>query len=61
MRKEKAKNESFIVRVRCTTLKDVYCERCTEEQARTSPFEFYTDEQEVDLEDWEVLSVEKNT
>lgn len=48
----------FTVRCRCTVTKLVTCEDCTEEEARTDPFEHAVDEVEADQEDYEVLSVE---
>jgi hypothetical protein len=53
--------QNWIVRMKCIVLKDVYVENCTEDQARSSPFEFASEEQEVDMSDWEVKSVEPNT
>jgi hypothetical protein len=51
---------NYRVRVRCVVTKSVYCEDCTEEQARTDPFGHATDEQEMDQEDWKVLEVEED-
>ena len=56
----KAKKGKWIVRCKCQIVKDVYVENCTKEQARNEPFEFSVDEQEVDIRDWEVQSVEPN-
>jgi len=50
---------AFNVRVRCVVTKMVYCEGCTEEEARENPFDWASDENEIDQEDWEVLSVEE--
>ena len=50
----------WIVKMKCIVRKAVTVEGCTEEQARNSPFEFAVDEQETDMSDWEVLSVEPN-
>ena len=49
--------KQFTVRMRCTILKIVTCEDCTEEQARDEPFEHAVDEHEADQIDYEVLSV----
>lgn len=46
------------VRMRATITKLVYCEDCTEEEARNDPFEHATDEHEVDQIDYDVLGVE---
>lgn len=51
------KKRNWIVRMVCKVEKEVYVENCSEEQARTEPFEFATDEVEVDMRDWEVRSV----
>ena len=56
---EKGKKD-WIVRVRCTVTKDVYCENCTLAEARDEPFEHAVGETEVDREDWTVLTVEDN-
>lgn len=53
--KEKQK---WIVRMKCTVIKDVYLDECTEEEARTRPFEHACEEHEIDMQDWEVKSVE---
>lgn len=50
---------AYSVRMRCVIIKRVYCEDCTEEQARTDPFEHAIEEYEADQEDWKVLSVEE--
>ena len=46
--------------MKCEVIKDVYVSDCTEDDARTNPFEHSTDEREVDQLDWEVRSVEPN-
>ncbi len=48
---------NWVVRIRATVLKDVYCTGCTEAEAREQPYEHVEDEEEVDQEDFEVLSV----
>lgn len=50
----------FSVRLRCVVNKLVTCEDCTEEQARTDPFEHATSEVETDQVDWRVVSVEED-
>lgn len=59
MSKDK-KRGSFIVRMECKILKDVYVEDCTEEEARSNPWDYSVDEMEVDQMDWTVRSVEVN-
>ena len=49
----------YLVRMSCVVTKLVTCENCTEEQAAQQPWNFCTDEQEIDMQDWTVLSVER--
>lgn len=49
----------YVVTMRCTVIKQICCENCTEEQARREPFEHAIDEEEVDQIDWLVTDVEK--
>lgn len=49
--------KSWIVRMECVVIKDVYVEDCTEEQARKEPFEHATDECELEMIEWEIKSV----
>lgn len=56
----KKKKGSWIVRVKCTVLKNVYVSNCTEEQARIVPFEHADDELELEQIDWEVKQVIEN-
>lgn len=51
---------SWIVRMRRTVLTDVVCEDCTKDEARDNPFDYASDELEIDQEDYEVLSVKPN-
>lgn len=53
--------QNWIVRVKCVVHKDVFVDNCTEDQARSSPWEFSSGELEVDMSDWDVKSVEPNT
>ena len=50
----------YLVRMSCVVTKLVTCENCTEEQATQQPWNFCTDEQEIDMQDWTVLSVERD-
>lgn len=50
----------YLVRMSCVVTKLVTCENCTEEQATQQPWDFCTDEQEIDMQDWTVLSVERD-
>lgn len=51
-------DKQWIVTARCTVLKSITCEDCTEEQARANPFEHAVDETEIDQMDYDVKSVE---
>ena len=60
MAKEPTKG-SWIVRMKCVVLKDVYVADCTEDEARNNPFDQdVEDEIEVEQTDWDVQSVEPN-
>lgn len=52
--------KNWIVRMKCVVLKDVYCTDCTEEQATSDPFEYASNEVEVDQHDYEVRSVKED-
>lgn len=53
-------NGQWLVKMSCVVTKLVTCESCTEEQATQQPWNFCTDEQEIDMQDWTVLSVERD-
>lgn len=53
-------NGQWLVKMSCVVTKLVTCENCTEEQATQQPWNFCTDEQEIDMQDWTVLSVERD-
>lgn len=56
-----SKRGDWIVRMRCGVVKEVNCDNCTEEQARTDPWEYVVgDETEIEQYDWEVMSIEPN-
>ena len=57
----KEKKCSWIVKIRETATVEHICEDCTEEEARKHPHSFSKDENIVDLQDWEVISVKPNT
>lgn len=57
-RKPKVVKGNWVVRVRCTVIKAIRCEDCTEDEAREDPFDHAVDETEVSQEDWEIESVE---
>jgi hypothetical protein len=54
------KKGNWIVTLKCVVKKTVCVNDRTEEEATKMPWSNSTDEQEVDMEDWEVLKVEPN-
>lgn len=54
------KKSNWIVTIRAELLKEVYCEECTEEEARRDPFSFSTWEKEVDRMNYDIKKVEEN-
>lgn len=61
MSKKKEKSpRSWIVTMRCTVVKEVICDNCTEEQATDDPWQYCVDERELDQPDWEVRDVSPN-
>lgn len=53
----KKRKGNWIVRVEVVYIKDIFCENCTEAQAKAKPFEHFVDEICVDVRSYEVLSV----
>ena len=41
----------------CVVRKNVYCEDCTEEEAKANPWDHAKEETEMEQVDWEVLKV----
>ena len=60
MKSVRAKNQEWIVSMRCIVHKDVYVSGCSEEEARSNPWDFASDEIETDQTDWEVIAVVPN-
>lgn len=56
----KAKKGSWIVRVKVTSIRELVCEDCTEEQATENPFDHAVWDDEVHQEDWRVQTVKPN-
>ena len=50
----------FTVEMVCKVRKSVTVECETEEQARADPWEYATDEMEIDQIDWEVMDVQED-
>jgi hypothetical protein len=47
------------VKVRCIVMKELILDNCTIEQANDCPWDFAESEEDLDQEDWEVITVEK--
>jgi hypothetical protein len=56
-RRTKGKTGNWKVRVRCVVTKIVYCDNCTEEEARAEPWDYAVEEHEVEQVDWAVTGV----
>lgn len=54
------KSGNWIVKMRCSVEKEVVLANCTEEEARTNPWDYAVEERELGQNDWEVTSVEPN-
>lgn len=54
------KNHTWVVRMKCSVTKELIVEGCTEEQARTRPYDFIVEERETGQDDFEVTKVEPN-
>ena len=50
-------DQSWIVKIRCTVVKEVLCEGCTEEQAELAPFKYWAEQEEIKTLSYEVLEV----
>lgn len=57
--KQKIVTGAFKLTMRCVITKVVEVEGCTEEDARTNPWEYAVSEQEVDQRDWDIERVER--
>ena len=52
--------KNWEITMKCEVRKLVYLENCTEDQANSDPWEYATDEREIEQIDWEVESVKEN-
>jgi hypothetical protein len=59
-KRKEAEPTSWILTVKCTVTKSVVVEGCTEEQAQNDPWQYATNEHEVEMSDWEVTRTEPN-
>lgn len=57
---EQKKNRLWIVRLEYVVCKVVICRNCTEEEARTNPYDHAVSEEEDGSLDYKVLSVEES-
>ena len=60
MAKEKGKVGSWIVIVKCEVTKEIFCDGCTEEEARNETFEFSVGEKVIDQQNFKVTNVNPN-
>lgn len=60
MAKKKPARRSWIVRIRCTVIKEIVTDDCTEDEAHADPFAHSVEENHLEHEDWDVLSVKPN-
>ena len=51
------KNGNWVVKIESTHHKQLVVENCTEDQARSCPWEYAVDETYLGMVDWEILSV----
>lgn len=57
---KKPKKQNFVVRMRCVVYKDVFLENCTEEEAKTNPWDYAVDELETDQIDWQIHNIKSS-
>lgn len=56
----KDEKKNWVVTIRATVTKEIFCDNCTEQQARENPFNHATDERETSQTDWEFESLTPN-
>jgi hypothetical protein len=56
----KADKGNWLVTMECVVKKLVYCSDCTRAEAEDSPWEFSTNELELEMSDWEIIKVERD-
>lgn len=61
MARKKPPKGSWIVRMRATVTKEVVCDGCTEEEATNNPWDYASDEREVECVDYDVTDVRPNS
>lgn len=59
-KKAKQMRKDWTVRIRCVVEKEIFCQDCTEHEARHDPWSYAHDEREIDQIDWTVLAVVEN-
>ncbi len=57
---QQATKGNFTVRITATVTKELYCIDCTEEEARSDPWNHCESERELSQSDYEVLEVEQD-
>jgi len=55
-----SKKGNWVVTMICEIKREVYCENCTENEARSEPFKYAVDERDIELTDWRVDCIERN-
>jgi len=56
-----SKKKSWIITMRCDVIKEVICNDCTLEEAKTNPWDYAVSETEMGQNDWEIEHIEENT
>jgi hypothetical protein len=56
----KEKKGSWVVKMRCSIIKNVVLEDCTKEEAENNTWAYSVEETETSMEDWEILGIEPN-
>jgi hypothetical protein len=54
------KKGNWIVKIKATVTKDVFCVKCTKQQANEDPFAYAAGEEQTGMSNFDVLSVESN-
>lgn len=52
-----SKKGNWTVKVKCVVEKELYCQDCTEEEAKSDPFGRSCMETETDQSDWEIIGI----
>lgn len=58
--KQSKADSSWVVVMTCTVRKEVVCDGCTEDEARSDPWSHARSESDIEKIDWKVDSVHEN-